>query len=250
MQTQRGGLDAPVPFAAATMRRLTSSLRGMTVLLLAAVFMAVLLVCAPVLQCNIAAFIGANGTEASVTQWAMQLQWNVPRPPCSGAPTGTDFWAGSGWSMPWFCVDADPRGGALRGLSSTAVALAAFSIAAQRAENDAAGAEKAQQMAIPTAGLQLALLLDAIQPGTLLWPAYTPSTDVSPNFEHDQFEVVSGFVQIMGASKTPTSSQTTRTKLRLLLSTSKTASRSSGQSNGQDGTWIATPLGHMFTAKT
>ena len=152
--------------------------------------------------------------------------------------------------MPWFCVDADPRGGALRGLSSTAVALAAFSIAAQRAENDAAGAEKAQQMAISTAGLQLALLLDAIQPGTLLWPAYTPSTDVSPNFEHDQFEVVSGFVQIMGASKTPTSSQTTRTKLRLLLSTSKTASRSSGQSNGQDATWIATPLGHMFTAKT
>ena len=109
--------------------------------------------------------------------------------------------------MPWFCVDADPRGGASRGLSSTAVALAAYSIAAQRAENDAAGAAKAQQMAISTAGLQLALLLDAIQPGALLWPAYTTSTDtnttdVSPNFEHDQFEVVSGFVQIMGASKT------------------------------------------------
>ena len=64
---------------------------------------------------------------------------------------------------------------------------------AQRAEDDAAGAFKAQQMAITTAGVQLALLLDcAVQVGVMIWPASTTNNAEIPatNLVDEQLHVV------------------------------------------------------------
>ena len=66
---------------------------------------------------------------------------------------------GDGWA-PWF---SDTALGPPTRLGSRALALASLSVVAQQDMNNAAGAAKATQMAITTAGVQLVLLLDAAE---------------------------------------------------------------------------------------
>ena len=54
--------------------QLASLLRGMLVLLLAALIAGALLISSTVVQSNIHTFLGPNGTEYVALQWATQLQ--------------------------------------------------------------------------------------------------------------------------------------------------------------------------------
>ena len=178
--------------------RLAVSPRGMLALLLATVIAGALLVCSTVVQSNIQTFIGPNGTEYVALQWATQLQWQPPPGPVMPPDDfGADIDDWTGWAS-W--SDAGPdAGAAAHGQRGAMLAFAALAAGAQRAEDDAAGAIKAQQMAITTAGVQLALLLDcAVQVGVMIWPASTTNNAEIPatNLVDEQLHVVAGFTQV------------------------------------------------------
>ena len=82
--------------------QLASLLRGMLVLLLAALIAGALLISSTVVQSNIHTFLGPNGTEYVALQWATQLQWQPPLPgptaPLSGSGSERRGWMGA---MAW-----------------------------------------------------------------------------------------------------------------------------------------------------
>jgi len=141
-----------------------------------------------------------NDTQQLVLQWVFGLQWMAPRAPTGLLQAREGFIPddGAGWTQ-WFSGEnavADTWG---MPAQHRLLSMATLATGARQANEAAAGAAKAQQMAISTASLQLALLLDAaVQISSTLLFTTTTDTTSSSNVFDAQFETVAGFVQFMG----------------------------------------------------
>ena len=160
-----------------------------------------------VVEQNILAFADYNATGSIALQMmAEHMEWVAPAAPAwqMGDARGDDNFGWARWDTNTDDFDAfDTPGG--RGTRARLLGYSALTIAANRADEAAAGANKAQQIAITTAAMQMALLLDAtIQAATTAWPSFTTSTStdaatMATSIADEQWHAVAGFVQTIGA---------------------------------------------------
>ena len=123
-----------------------------TMVLSPLVLLAGVFACPVTMYHNMQNFLGPNSTSALLLMAWQHSKWTTPP---VGQSMGDVWLADDGFWPRWGDLSDSFDDLHLRGGRARLLSLAGLSLAARRAEDDAAGAAKAQQMAMSTASIQL-----------------------------------------------------------------------------------------------